>query len=79
MTRLISRYFIENIGTQSKQKPDLKYIKKEIKMNFTNREHNYIESEEERKEGHTDTRRHNFECEDADRSLGCDLGIDVQG
>ena len=48
-------------------------------MNFTNREHSYIESEEERKEGHTDTRRHNFECEDADRSLGCDLGIDVQG
>ena len=31
------------------------------------------------KEGHVDTRSRNFECEDKDEHLGCDLGIDVQG
>ena len=30
-------------------------------------------------EGHVDTRESNFECENPDASLGCDLGIDVQG
>jgi hypothetical protein len=30
-------------------------------------------------EGHVDTREKNFECEDGDENLGCDLGIDVQG
>ncbi len=29
--------------------------------------------------GHVDTRERNFECENPDKSLGCDLGIDVQG
>lgn len=48
-------------------------------MNFTNTEHNYIESDKERNEGHADTRHRNFECDNPDRSLGCDLGIDVQG
>jgi hypothetical protein len=30
-------------------------------------------------EGHVDTRERNFECEQPDENLGCDLGIDVQG
>lgn len=40
---------------------------------------NYIETEEEREEGHIDTREGNFECEDKDPHLGCDPGIDVAG
>ncbi len=40
---------------------------------------NYIESEEEREEGHVDTRGKNFDCEDKDPNLGCDPGIDVAG
>ena len=39
----------------------------------------YIESDDERSEGHTDTRAGNFDCEDKDPHLGCDMGIDVQG
>lgn len=39
----------------------------------------YVESDQERDEGHVDTREQNFECEDKDPHLGCDLGIDVQG
>jgi hypothetical protein len=39
----------------------------------------YIETEQEREEGHVDTRGNNFECENKDRNLGCDMGIDVQG
>jgi hypothetical protein len=39
----------------------------------------YIESEKEREEGHVDTRERNFECEDKDPHLGCDMGIDVAG
>ena len=34
---------------------------------------------EDDNEGHVDTRERNFECENPDRSLGCDMGIDVQG
>jgi len=30
-------------------------------------------------EGHVDTREKNFDCENKDPHLGCDLGIDVQG
>lgn len=30
-------------------------------------------------DGHVDTREKNFECENEDPRLGCDLGIDVQG
>ena len=45
-------------------------------MNETN---NYIETENEREEGHVDTRENNFECENKDPHLGCDLGIDVAG
>jgi len=40
---------------------------------------NYIETEKEREEGHVDTRERNFECENKDPHLGCNLGIDVAG
>ena len=30
-------------------------------------------------DGHVDTRERNFTCENPDRRLGCDLGIDVAG
>jgi hypothetical protein len=30
-------------------------------------------------EGHIDTRDANFECDNPDPNLGCDLGIDVMG
>ena len=40
---------------------------------------NYIETETEREEGHVDTREKNFECENKDLHLGCNLGIDVAG
>ncbi len=39
----------------------------------------YVENETERSEGHVDTRHRNFECENPDKSLGCDPGIDVAG
>ena len=39
----------------------------------------YFETDAERSEGHIDTRQSNFECEQPDSRLGCDLGIDVQG
>ena len=39
----------------------------------------YFETDKEREEGHVDTRHKNFECENPDQHLGCDLGIDVQG
>jgi len=39
----------------------------------------YVESDREREEGHVDTRESNFNCSDPDPSLGCDLGVDVQG
>lgn len=42
-------------------------------------DYSYIESDSEREEGHVDTRSGNFECENPDKSLGCDLGIDVAG
>ncbi|BBO79743.1 hypothetical protein DSCO28_03090 [Desulfosarcina ovata subsp. sediminis] len=34
---------------------------------------------DDRNEGHVDTRERNFECENKDEHLGCDLGIDVAG
>jgi hypothetical protein len=44
-----------------------------------NKTDNYIESDKEREEGHVDTRERNFECENKDPHLGCNLGIDVAG
>jgi hypothetical protein len=40
---------------------------------------NYIETDEEREEGHVNTRERNFECDNKDPHLGCDMGIDVAG
>jgi len=40
---------------------------------------NYIETDEEREEGHVNPRERNFECENKDPNLGCDMGIDVPG
>ncbi len=34
---------------------------------------------DDRDEGHVDTREANFQCEDKDDHLGCDMGIDVAG
>lgn len=34
---------------------------------------------EDKDEGHVDTREDNFECENPDTNLGCDMGIDVAG
>lgn len=39
----------------------------------------YRENERERENGHVDTRANNFECDNPDPNLGCDLGIDVAG
>lgn len=47
-------------------------------MKFTDKDHNYIESDEEREVGHEDTRYRNFQCE-LNSSVGCNLGIDVAG
>ncbi|MDJ0784605.1 MAG: hypothetical protein QNJ22_21760 [Desulfosarcinaceae bacterium] len=43
------------------------------------REDNYFESDQDREEGHIDTRNQNFECDQPDEHLGCDMGIDVAG
>jgi hypothetical protein len=51
-------------------------LKRRSTMKFTDKDHNYIESDEEREQGHEDTRYKNFEC---DNRLGCNLGIDVAG
>jgi hypothetical protein len=40
---------------------------------------NYVENDAEREEGHVDTRHLNFECEQPDEHLGCNMGIDVAG
>jgi hypothetical protein len=44
-----------------------------------NHTQDYFENDNEREEGHVDTRQQNFECDNPDPRLGCDLGIDVQG
>ena len=41
-----------------------------------NRTQDYFD---DRNEGHVDTREENFNCDNPDEHLGCDLGIDVQG
>jgi hypothetical protein len=52
---------------------------KETIGGIMNTTQDYFESDQEREEGHVDTREQNFECENKDPHLGCDLGIDVQG
>jgi len=44
-----------------------------------NKIHNYFENDQENNEGHVDTRHHTFECENPDKHLGCDPGIDIAG
>lgn len=39
----------------------------------------YFGSDYESDEGHIDTRSRNFECDNPDDHLGCDLRIDVAG
>ena len=39
----------------------------------------YFETDEEREEGHQDTRWRNHECENKDPHLGCNMEIDVAG
>ena len=48
-------------------------------MNFTEKEHNYIESDTEREEGHVDTIKRYFDECLTETKLGCDPGIDVAG
>jgi hypothetical protein len=47
-------------------------------MKFTDKDHNYIDNDEERDSGHEDTRYKNLECKNKTK-LGCNLGIDVAG
>ena len=48
-------------------------------MNFTEKEHNYIETDEQRESGHVDTIKRYFdECLN-ETPLGCDPGVDVAG
>ena len=44
-----------------------------------NKVQDYVETDQEREEGHADTRHQNFECDNRDERLGCDPGIDVAG
>lgn len=39
----------------------------------------FIETDEELERGHVDVRNRNFECENPDPHLGCELGVDVAG
>ena len=57
-----------------------KYKRKDgVTMNFTEKEHNYIETDAEREEGHVDTIKRYFdECLSVSR-LGCDPGVDIPG
>ena len=48
-------------------------------MNFTEKEHNYIETDEERERGHVDTIKRYFDACLNQTRLGCDPGIDVAG
>lgn len=43
---------------------------------MANKDQDYTD---DRNEGHVDTRENNFECENKDPHLGCDMGIDVAG
>ena len=67
-----------NFISQQKHRFRKKYERKIIPMKFTDKDHNYIESDDERESGHEDTRYKNFECVNKSQ-LGCNLGIDVAG
>lgn len=46
---------------------------------MSSKSQDYFENDQERDEGHLDTRSQNFECSNPDPHLGCDLGVDVAG
>jgi len=46
---------------------------------MSSKSQDYFEDDQERDEGHVDTRSWNFECSNPDPHLGCDPGIDVAG
>ena len=48
-------------------------------MNFTEKEHNYIETDAEREEGHVDTINRYFDEYLGETRLGCDPGVDIPG
>ena len=48
-------------------------------MKSKERFEDYVEKDKERDKGHQDTRSRNFECDNPDPHLGCDMGIDVAG
>jgi len=50
-----------------------------MEATMENTVNNHMESDNEREEGHVDTRHLNFECSNPDENLGCDPGIDVAG
>ena len=67
----LKRQSIWNLYNQKRKDGDL--------MNFTDKEHNYIETDSEREEGHVDTIKRYFdECLSVSR-LGCDPGVDIPG
>ena len=47
--------------------------------NAENKVQDYFETNQEREQGHVDTRWRNQECDNKDPNLGCNLGIDVAG
>jgi len=60
---------------------DYYQVKQNTKLNggntmTENRSQDYFDDDND---GHIDTRERNFECENPDKHLGCNLGIDVQG
>jgi hypothetical protein len=75
--RILSNKAVEGIDRRQSKTEELK-MKSDSKSKSDNREHNYIESDEERNRGHVDTRYKNFECENK-TNLGCDPGVDVAG
>ena len=46
---------------------------------MANKTEDYFETDQERDQGHVDTRSRNFDCDNKDEHLGCDMGIDVAG
>ncbi|UCD32683.1 MAG: hypothetical protein JSV38_01965 [Desulfobacterales bacterium] len=48
-------------------------------MKFTEKEHNYIETDEERERGHVDTIKRYFDACLNQTRLGCDPGVEIPG
>jgi len=56
-----------------------KHRKTQAKEEDTMADNKVQDFTDDRNEGHIDTREANFECENKDPNLGCDMGIDVAG